>query len=81
MSRDDIKRFVNEVLCDVLDDPTLAINETMTAADVDNWDSLSHISIITIIEKQYGIRFTLSELDSFGNIGNLIDLIEHKISR
>lgn len=81
MSRDQINATVQDIFRDVLDSDTLVIEDSLTAADVDGWDSLSHISIVSAIEKHYGIRFTLGELDSFNDIGDLIGMIEKKLSR
>lgn len=78
MSNDNIKATVQEIFRDVLDNPALVIAENLTAADVDNWDSLSHISIIDSIERHYKIRFSLGELDSFHCIGDLIAATEKK---
>lgn len=81
MSREQINATVQDIFRDVLDSDTLVIEDSLTAADVDGWDSLSHISIVSAIEKHYGIRFTLGELDSFNDIGDLIGMIEKKLSR
>lgn len=81
MNRDTIAATIQGIVRDVLDNETLALSDQMTAADVDNWDSLSHISIITAIEQHYGIRFTLGELDSFHEIGDLITMVDRKLAR
>jgi acyl carrier protein len=79
VNKDDIKNAVQDIMRDVLDDPSLIINGSMTAADIDNWDSLAHISIITAIEKSLRIRFSLSEIDAFSAVGDLVDGIEKKL--
>jgi len=79
MNLDSIIAVVQDIFRDVLDAETLTIDENSSAENIDNWDSLSHISIITSIEKRYQIRFTLSELDAFNNVGDLIALIEKKL--
>jgi len=59
---------------------TLKLNEfdlqdEMRAYQVPGWDSLSHIIIITAIEKEYGIRFKLPEILRLNNLGDLQTLI------
>lgn len=71
---------LNQIFCMVFDDDTIQVNREMTANDVDGWDSLSHINLITTIETKFGIRFTQKELLKQRNVGNLIDDIERKLS-
>lgn len=80
MTREAIKKTVQEIFQDVLDNDTLIIDDSMSADMVDGWDSLAHISIITSIEKHYKIRFGLGELDSLETIGNLLDMTERKLA-
>jgi acyl carrier protein len=79
MNRDQISLIVQDIIRDILDNNSLLISDTMSAQDVDNWDSLAHISIITAIEKQLKIRFNISEIESMDNIGIIINLIEKKL--
>ena len=50
MSRDEIFKKLNEVFCDVFDDPYIRVNDSTTAADIDGWESLTHITLISYIE-------------------------------
>ena len=46
---------------------------------MDDWDSLTHVNLITAIEKRYKIRFALGELQDLKNVGDMIDLMEEKL--
>ena len=59
MSRETLLKAVNEVFWDVFDDESLDIREETTAADVNGWDSLRHITLIENIEDRFDIRFTM----------------------
>ena len=63
----------------VFNDPDLVVHEQTTAADVDGWDSLSHITLIADVEGEFGIKFKLRELMSIDNIGDLQRLIAAKV--
>ena len=52
----------------------------MTAADVENWDSLTHMLMITRVEEVFGIKFKLKELNKLKMVGDLISTIEVKLS-
>lgn len=51
----------------------------MTADDVENWDSLTHMLMITKVEEQFGVKFKLKELNKMKQVGDLISLIESKV--
>ena len=79
MSREEVLKKVNEVLKDVLDKSDLVITDTTTANDVDEWDSLNHINIISSIEDEFGINFDMTEVVNFKNVGDMVDKILEKI--
>ena len=63
---------------DVFDDESIVLRDDMTAADVEGWDSLTHINLIHAIEKSLKIRFTTAEVTNMKNIGELCALIQRK---
>ncbi|MBQ4819567.1 acyl carrier protein [Aquimarina sp. MMG016] len=78
MEIDTIKERVGEVLASILEHNNFEIHDELTAKDVDGWDSLSHMMIITKIEEEFGIRFKLRELNKLKNMGSLVSLIQTK---
>ncbi len=79
MNREEILKKVSEVLCEVFDDAGLVIGEETTAADVEGWDSLRHITVIEEIEDAFDIRFAMKEVNGMKNIGEMIDIIAARI--
>jgi len=79
MSREEVFDKVQEIFRDIFDDENLVIQDSTNANDIDEWDSLTHISLVSAIEKEFGIKFALGELNSLKNIGAMIDIIVDKI--
>lgn len=79
MSREEIYVKLNEVFCDVFDDESITINDTTTVADVEDWDSLEHINLIVAVEKKFGFKFNIGELNKMENVGEMVDIISLKI--
>lgn len=71
---------LNQIFRMVFDDETLQITPGTTANDVDGWDSLSHVNLITTIEAKFSIRFTQKELLKHRNVGDLIADIDRKLT-
>lgn len=69
---------LNEIFRDVFDDDGLNITRESSAADVEGWDSLTHVSLLLAVEKKFGFRFTSSQVAGLKNVGELVDLIENK---
>lgn len=80
MTTEEIKSRVTEIFKDVLDNDTIVLFRETTADDVEGWDSLSHITIIVAIEKEFKIKFNLMELKPLKNVGELLDIVQLKIS-
>ena len=80
MSREDVLKRINEICQDIFFDDELAITEATTASDVEGWDSLTHLQLISEVEKEYGIRFTMGEIQGFSNVGELISVVLKRVA-
>lgn len=79
MSREEIYERLNEVFQDVFDDDELVVEDDTTAADVDGWDSLIHITLLDAIEEEFDIRFDMKTVVKLKNVGEMVDEIEAQI--
>lgn len=80
MERIDVFSKLNEIFEDVLDlDASPNLNDTTTANDIEEWDSLTHIQLIVAIEKHFKIKFTSMEILSWQNVGEMVDCINKRI--
>ena len=78
MKQEEIVGKLKSVFQKVLDEKDIAITREMTAQDVEKWDSLRHIQLISEVESVFGIKFKLREILHMNNVGDLIDLITAK---
>jgi len=75
----DITDQLTNVFREVFDNETINLWDEMTADDVDEWDSLSHVNLMIAVELAFGIEFTQSEIQNFANVGELKQSIENKL--
>lgn len=73
-----IQDRLQQIFVDVFDDPTLNITRQTSASDIEDWDSISHIRLVVMIEKEFNIKFALGELQSLKNVGEMMDIIAEK---
>lgn len=78
--QEDIKSRLTKVFHKVFKDETIVLTDEMTAKDVERWDSLSHLVLISDTEEEFGIRFKLKELIAMKNVGDFLRSIESKLS-
>ena len=79
-THEEIIEKLNEIFSFVLDDEVSLSPET-PAADVDGWDSLSHITLIGEIEDAFGFRFLMKEVVGMKNVGEMIDIISARATK
>ena len=77
----DVYARMTAIFRDVLDDDSIILREDMTADDVRNWDSLTHVDLILEIEQEFKIRFTTGEISSLRSVGQLAALVSRKADR
>ncbi len=79
MSADDLRaeflQRLNTVFCDVFEDDDIVITEETTAEDIDEWDSLMHITLVISVESEFGMKMKAAEVGKLANVGALIDIL------
>jgi acyl carrier protein len=78
MKKEEITSKLKSVFQEVLEENDITITREMTAQDIEKWDSLRHIQLISEVERAFKIKFKLREVVSMKNVGDLIDLIHTK---
>lgn len=77
--RKEILDRVNAVFKEVFDDESVEVFEETTAADVEGWDSLRHITLIEAIEDEFEMRFQMNEVTGMKNVGEMLTIIAERI--
>jgi acyl carrier protein len=79
MTQTEILAKMQTVFDDVfLDD--VKVTPELSANDVEEWDSLLQISLVLGVEKQFGVRFRVGEVEATKNLGEFADLIQRRMS-
>ena len=79
MEKSEITEKMTAIFHDVFSDNTIVLRDDMTASDVENWDSLTHMIMITKVEEVFGVKFKLRELNKLKNVGDLCNTIAEKL--
>ena len=75
MERNEVLTALNGIFSVVLNKENLQLNEAMSTDDIDNWDSLTNMTIISEIERLWSVHFKLRDIIRMKNIGDMIDVM------
>ncbi|MFN0075081.1 MAG: acyl carrier protein [Prosthecobacter sp.] len=76
--RSNLIKLVTPIFRNVFDAPSLEVSESLSAADVEGWDSFAHINLIVALEEAFKVSFTTTELGQMACVGDLITLLQAK---
>ncbi|SER56793.1 acyl carrier protein [Butyrivibrio fibrisolvens] len=79
MTREEVFEKLIEVFRDVFEDDDITVDDSTTADDIDGWDSLEHINLMNAIEQEFDIKFTMGQIVSMKNVGEMVDIIISKL--
>lgn len=80
MEQTAIREKLTGIFRSTFDDSSIELRDDMTANDVSNWDSLTHMLMIGEVENTFAIKFKLKELNKLKDVGTLIILIAEKMA-
>lgn len=74
----DLYTRLTAIFHDVFDDDTIVVKPNLTAADVPEWDSLTHIRLVLAVQKAFKVKFSASQTAELKNVGEFAELIRVK---
>ena len=78
MTEQAIFQELSEIFSDVFDEDIVVTAQT-TASDVEQWDSLTHITLISEVEDAFGFKFSMKDVLGMKNVGEMVDIILSQI--
>ena len=69
------------IFLEVFERSTINLKTETTPVDIAEWDSLRNVTLMTAIEEKFQVEFTIEELSSLKNVGNLAKVLESKVKK
>ena len=73
MTKEELLSKLTSIFRDIMDDEEINLTDATTADDIEDWDSLTNIQLIVAIEKEIGIRIKSGQIQSWSNVGEMVD--------
>ena len=82
MSKDPeaILKVIEDIFLDTFADDSYQFSMDTNSDDVEEWDSLNHIRLLTSIEAEFDIQFDLSEIEQLASVSDMVSTVASKIS-
>lgn len=77
----EIYERLNEIFRDVFDDDSITVTAATTANDIEDWDSLSHITLIGAVEDEFRMKFSMKEVVGMVNVGEMATIVAARRKR
>lgn len=71
---------LNKILCDVFRLKDDELNDTLTMEDIEKWDSLTHMDLVTSIEEGLNIQLTMDDIMSMKDIKTIQNIVQDKLA-
>ena len=68
-------KTVHEIASEVFQVSVELIDMSMTPDDIDKWDSLAHLRLITAVEAEYGVRLSMQQIQSIQSLGDFSTIL------
>ena len=75
MDRKEVFDKLNKIFCEVFDLSDVQLNDETTSNDIEEWDSLAQIQLVSLIEKEFHSKFKARDIISWQNVGEMVDTI------
>ena len=79
-ARKEILEKLTPIFTTAFNDETIELSEDMTSDDFDNWDSVTLMIIVSMIEKEFDIVFKLREVGMLDSVEAFVDGIAEKLA-
>ena len=79
MTREEVFNGVQDIFRDIFDEDDMVIENSTSSDEIEDWDSLNHINLVSAIEKEFKIKFALGELMTLKDVGAMVDLMVEKL--
>lgn len=80
MDRKEIFEKLAVIFRDVMDNDEIVLEDSTSANDIEEWDSLAHVQLTERIEEEFGLKFSAKELASWVDVGEMVDAMEKKLN-
>ena len=74
MTEAEVLAKLTDIVRDVLDNDDIQLDMQTVPTDIEDWDSLAHVSIVVAVERACKVRFTTQQIEKLESVGDIVRL-------
>lgn len=74
----DIRTKIENIFREVFDDDQLQLSDSLSSETVPTWDSLAHIRLVSALEDELSLTFTLEDIEAMTSVAKIFAVVESK---
>ena len=78
MTHAEVLSRIEPIMRDLFDEYDGPVTPSLTARDVEQWDSLANVQLVVMVEKAFGVKFAIGEITRLKDLGALVDLVAER---
>lgn len=71
---------IRKLIANTLDVDLGEITDNVEIGDLDSWDSIHQLMIVSGLEEKYGIHFSEDDIFDMTSVGTIIEVTKRKVS-
>ena len=75
MNKNEVFFIVQNTFKNIFNDNDMVVTYSTNSDELENWDSLNHIKLMSAIEKEFNVKFALGELIELKNVEAIVNLM------
>jgi acyl carrier protein len=81
MKDQEILNRLTRILREILSDDSIVLAMDTERSEVPKWDSFAYINFIVAVEIEFGMKFRVADVESFENVGAIVQSISAVLSK
>lgn len=69
---------LEDIFDDIFMDADIDFSESLSSDDIEEWDSLAQIRLLTTVEQRFGVKFDVEQIDELKSVQALVTAIKEK---
>jgi acyl carrier protein len=69
-----------EIVAELFDLAPATVDDALTPEDVELWDSMNHLRLVSAVEEEFQFKLSMQEIESIRSLGVLRALVEQRTS-
>jgi acyl carrier protein len=76
MNQDKRISSLQSIFRDVFDDESIVADPALKREDLPQWDSLGHIRLVSAIEEEFGVSFTIEQIEAMTSVARILEALD-----